>query len=68
MRFGGALIRCGVVAFALMRATSAFGQAETALDRYIAAPDPNYRYELLSAIAGDGLKWTPSAGPLVPGC
>ncbi len=27
---------------------------ETALDRYVAAPDRHYRYELLSAIKGDG--------------
>ena len=28
--------------------------AETALDRYVAAPDPNYKYELVSKIAGEG--------------
>jgi PhoPQ-activated pathogenicity-related protein len=55
MRFiAPVFLRCGLVAVALVCATSAFGREETALDRYIAAPDPNYRYELLSTIAGDG--------------
>ena len=27
---------------------------ETALDRYVKTPDPNYRYELLSTFTGDG--------------
>ena len=26
----------------------------TALDRYVAAPDPSYRYELIETIPGDG--------------
>jgi PhoPQ-activated pathogenicity-related protein len=28
--------------------------AETALDRYVARPDPSYHYELLSTLTGDG--------------
>jgi len=33
---------------------SATAANETALDRYVAAPDPHFRYELLRAISGDG--------------
>lgn len=33
----------------------AFGQVEqTTLDRYVATPDPNYRYDLITTFAGDG--------------
>src|SRR4051812_1253230 len=29
-------------------------QAQTALDKYVAAPDPNYKYELAATIDGEG--------------
>ena len=32
------------------------GWEETALDRYVAAPDPNYRYAPISTIAGNGYR------------
>ena len=35
-------------------AGSASGWEETALDRYVGAPDSSYRYELLNTVAGDG--------------
>jgi PhoPQ-activated pathogenicity-related protein len=30
------------------------GSEETALDRYVAAPDPSYHYQLLNPVTGDG--------------
>ncbi|MEX2113523.1 MAG: PhoPQ-activated pathogenicity-related family protein [Pirellulales bacterium] len=33
----------------------AAGEDRTPLDEYIAKPDPNYKYELVSAIEGDGI-------------
>lgn len=33
---------------------AALAASQTALDRYVAAPDPNYKYELVSTIPGEG--------------
>lgn len=33
---------------------SAFGSEKTALDRYVAAPDPAYHYKLLNTVEGEG--------------
>lgn len=41
-------------ALGVLPAARAFGQEETALDRYVAAPDPNYGYTLIDKIVGDG--------------
>lgn len=48
MRAAAAVIVCGLSAAALLPAASAYGREETALDRYVAAPDPNYHYRLLN--------------------
>jgi PhoPQ-activated pathogenicity-related protein len=41
--------------FAGLLAAGAVSAADqTALDRYVAAPDPNYKYELVSTIPGEG--------------
>jgi PhoPQ-activated pathogenicity-related protein len=40
------------------RADSSPGAEQTALDRYVAAPDPSYRYERVSSIQGDGFTAT----------
>jgi PhoPQ-activated pathogenicity-related protein len=37
----------------MLSATPVIGEV-TALDRYVAAPDPSYRYELIETIPGDG--------------
>jgi PhoPQ-activated pathogenicity-related protein len=50
-RFSGPLF--GLAAFLVISAASPCSGEETALDRYVAAPDANYRYELLSTIPGD---------------
>ncbi len=38
----------------LLAALPAFAASHTALDRYVAAPDPNYKYELARTTAGRG--------------
>src|SRR5438552_7348899 len=43
----------GVLALSMLSAIPAIGEV-TALDRYVAAPDPNYHYELIETIPGDG--------------
>ena len=46
-----------IVAVALMSATTfaePAGLERTALDRYVAAPDSNYKYEVTNTIDGDG--------------
>ena len=43
----------GVLALSMLSAIPAIGEV-TALDRYVAAPDPSYRYELIETIPGDG--------------
>ena len=42
-----------LLAAVLASTASADGRVETALDRYVAAADPSYRYELLSTETGD---------------
>ena len=46
-------LRTVVLALRMLSATPAIGEV-TALDRYVAAPDPSYRYELIETIPGDG--------------
>ena len=46
-------LRTVALALRMLSATPAIGEV-TALDRYVAAPDPSYRYELIEAIPGDG--------------
>jgi PhoPQ-activated pathogenicity-related protein len=47
-------IRAFAAAFGALLAAPALGREDTALDRYVAAPDPNYGYELVNRISGDG--------------
>src|SRR6185436_15587165 len=56
-----ALPRFGFLTCILITATCASVRADvpatdapTALDRYVAAPDPAYRYELVNTLPGDG--------------
>jgi hypothetical protein len=42
-----------VLTVGMLSAIPAIGEV-TALDRYVAAPDPSYRYELVETIRGDG--------------
>jgi PhoPQ-activated pathogenicity-related protein len=42
-----------VLTVGMLSAIPAIGEV-TALDRYVAAPDPSYRYELIETIRGDG--------------
>ena len=46
-------LHSGVLALSMLPAIPAIGEV-TALDRYVAAPDPSYRYELIETIPGDG--------------
>jgi PhoPQ-activated pathogenicity-related protein len=46
-------LHSGVMIIGMLSATPAVGDV-TALDRYVASPDPSYRYELIEAIPGDG--------------
>lgn len=39
---------------ALLAVSPSLARESTALDRYVAAPDPNYHYELISMISGEG--------------
>ena len=48
-----AAVFCSLLAAVLASTASADGRVETALDRYVAAADPSYRYELLSTETGD---------------
>src|SRR5438128_367269 len=50
---GKNLLHSGVLALGMLTATPAIGEV-TALDRYVVAPDPSYRYELIETIPGDG--------------
>ena len=50
-----ASVRYLILSAVVFTATVAFGQ-ETALDRYIAKPDPGYSWKLVNTIAGDGYK------------
>jgi hypothetical protein len=42
-----------MLALGLLSAPPAIGEV-TALDRYVAAPDPSYRYGLIETVPGDG--------------
>jgi PhoPQ-activated pathogenicity-related protein len=44
----------GLLAIVFLSTVSAHSQEQTALDRYVAAPDASYRYQLLNRVAGDG--------------
>src|SRR5438128_8183137 len=46
-------LHSGVPAVSMLSATPAISEV-TALDRYVAALDPSYRYELIETIPGDG--------------
>jgi PhoPQ-activated pathogenicity-related protein len=48
------LFRCALVALILATAPAFAQSPETALDRYVATPDPNYHYELINTYAGNG--------------
>jgi PhoPQ-activated pathogenicity-related protein len=50
---GKNFLHSGVLALSMLSATPAIGEV-TALDRYVVAPDPSYRYELIETIPGDG--------------
>src|SRR6266566_4595338 len=50
---GKNFLHSGVTALSMLSATPVIGEV-TALDRYVAAPDPSYRYELIETIPGDG--------------
>lgn len=54
MRLGAGAAVGALLAAALLPTDPASCGDETALDRYIAAPDPTYQFKLLSATAGDG--------------
>jgi PhoPQ-activated pathogenicity-related protein len=54
MRKGIAAVICGLSSGIFASAGCAYGREETALDRYVAAFDPTYHYELLNIVAGDG--------------
>ena len=45
-----------VSVFAAFTLTLAAASKETALDRYVHAPDPTYKWELVNTIPGDGFK------------
>src|SRR6266478_1158818 len=45
-------LHSGVLALSMISAIPAIGEV-TALDRYVAAADPSYRYELIETIPGD---------------
>ena len=53
MRLRAGATFCALLAVAFMPIAPSCGGGETALDRYIAAPDPSYQYKLLSTVAGD---------------
>jgi hypothetical protein len=42
-------LHSGVMVISMLSAIPAIGEV-TALDRYVAAPDPSYRYELIATI------------------
>jgi PhoPQ-activated pathogenicity-related protein len=51
----GAVTFCRNILMAfVVTIADALAQTQTALDRYVAAPDPHYRYQLVSTTPGDG--------------
>src|ERR1700758_1637740 len=53
MRMGAGVMFWGLLAAGLVPAASAYAREETALDRYVAAPDSNYHYKLLATVTED---------------
>src|SRR5215471_599359 len=53
MRVAAAIIIGRLSAVGLVPAASTYGHEVTALDRYIAALDPNYHYQLLNTVVAD---------------
>lgn len=54
MRIASALgVLFRLLALTTLSAGPTFGEENAALDRYVAAPDPSYRYEVLSTTAGE---------------
>lgn len=47
-------MRCALATAAFLSSAAAHGREETALDRYIAATDTTYHYQLLTTVAGRG--------------
>ena len=43
-----------LLTYAALAAPPPKGNGETALDRYVKAPDPNYKYEVVKTIPGQG--------------
>jgi PhoPQ-activated pathogenicity-related protein len=54
MQRGIATVICGLSSAVFASAGCAFSREETALDRYVAAFDPIYHYELVNTASGDG--------------
>ncbi len=46
-------VHLGLLAAFMLAALPAAGSEDTPLDRYVAAPDPNYRYQLLDTLHGE---------------
>lgn len=53
-RAGGLLILLALVLTGLPVVARAQNPDQTALDRYVAKPDPNYKYELVKTVPGNG--------------
>jgi PhoPQ-activated pathogenicity-related protein len=54
MQKGIAAVMCGLSSAVFASAGCAYGREETALDRYVAAFDSIYHYELVNTASGDG--------------
>jgi len=52
MRSGARAVFGALLAATLVPTSPTYSAEKTALDRYIAAPDPNYQYRLLDTVAG----------------
>jgi PhoPQ-activated pathogenicity-related protein len=48
------LLTLNMLAFTALAQAPAQADAKTALDKYVAAPDPSYKYELVSKVQGKG--------------
>src|SRR5215470_14177990 len=48
------LLTLNMLAFTALAQAPATADARTALDKYVAAPDPSYKYELVSKVQGKG--------------
>ena len=57
-RVGAAWLTLSLLCQAASPARPPASGTETALDRYVAAPDPSYRYEVVKTIPGDGYTTT----------